>query len=250
MTNPITAKLIKSLYQKKYRQEKKKFLVEGEKSVLELLKSDFNIEYLYATKEFVLANGSLIENKKARLQVVDASELKAIGTLMENEGALAVVHQKPLIEPKDIQGVTIVLDDIRDPGNMGTIIRIADWYGVNSIICGETCVDWYNPKVISASKGSFTRVQGYYTNLFNYLKNKKIPIIGASLNGTSVREFAFPGEGFLIIGSESHGISREVLRLLSDKVTIPKLGKAESLNAAVAGGIILDRWAGSMLKKK
>jgi TrmH family RNA methyltransferase len=245
MTNHLSAKLIKSLHQKKYRQETKKFLVEGDKGVVELLESDFKVESLYATKEFIKTNTKLLAEKKIRPWPVDADELQAMGTLERNTGALAIAFQKPPVAPQVGSGITLVLDDVRDPGNLGTLIRIADWYGISTIICSNTCVDWYNPKVISATMGSFTRVGGFYTDLPAFLSKQsklKVPIIGAFLVGESTHKFAFPESGILVIGSESHGISKEVSKLISAKVTIPRYGKAESLNAAVAGGIVLDAW--------
>ncbi len=245
MTNHISAKRIKSLHQKKYRQETKLFLVEGEKNVLELIESDFKIESLYITPEFKKAHGKVITAKELRPYMIDADELVAMGTLEHNTSALAVAYQK--VEPLaiDAEGVTLVLDDIRDPGNLGTLIRIADWYGVKTIICSSTCVDWYNPKVISATMGSFTRVKGFYTDLSPYLSKAKAPVLGAYLDGKPIHSYSFPKAGFLVIGSESHGISKEIGKKVTEKITIPRFGKAESLNAAVAGAIILDRWKSS-----
>ncbi len=235
--------MIKSLREKKHRTDTKKFLVEGEKNVLELFVSDFNIEYVYATKDFVDDNSKKIP-QNTHVQIVTDDELKALGTLEHNTGALAVVFQKKVEVPNTDTGVTLVLDDIRDPGNLGTLIRIADWYGVKNIICSSSCVDWYNPKVISATMGSFTRVNGYYTEISIFLSKQKLGIIGGFLEGKSIYEYVFPQSGFLVIGSESHGISKEVKKYIGEKVTIPKIGKAESLNAAVSGAIILDRWLG------
>lgn len=244
MTNPNTPKIIKSLHQKKYRQETKKFLVEGSKNVQELLRSNFKIENVYVTKEFKQANDSLLSKTNARVQVVDSSELKSFGTLEHNDGALAIAVQKDTKEPQAKDEVVMILDDIRDPGNLGTLIRIADWYGVKNIVCSQTCVDWYNPKVIGASMGSFTRVNGFYADITNYLKSHSEESVGGFMKGENVHSFKFPKNGFLVIGSESHGISHEVSKLITHKVTIPKFGGAESLNAGVAGAIILDRWIG------
>lgn len=246
MTNPMTGKIIKSLQQKKFRQETKKFLVEGKKNVAELLKSNYQIDNLYITAEFKAEYAELLGKHKIQAQTVDAAELKAFGTLEHNDGALAIARQKDARTPKGSDGVTLVLDEIRDPGNLGTLIRIADWYGIKDIVCSPSCVDWHNPKVIAATMGSFTRVNGYYTDLTIFLKNQKTPILGGFLEGKSVHEFKFPTNGILVIGSESHGISREVAKCVTEKITIPKTGGAESLNAAVAGGIILDRWKSSI----
>lgn len=243
MTNHIASKMIKSLREKKYRTETKKFLVEGEKNVLELFGSDFKIEYVYATRDFIDNNSNEIP-QDIKIQIVTDDELKSLGTLEHNDTALAVVFQKKAESPNLDKCVTLVLDDIRDPGNLGTLIRIADWYGIKNIICSTSCVDWYNPKVISATMGSFTRVNVYYTELSEFLLKQKMPVIGGFLEGKSVYDYSFPDSGFLVIGSESHGISKDVKKCIREKVTIPKIGFAESLNAAVSGAIILDRWLG------
>ena len=243
----MSAKLIKSLHQKKSRKETGKFLVEGVKNVAELLASDYKIDSLYATKDFAVAYADTLKKKNVRAQVVEASELAAFGTLEHNDGALAVAMQKETLMPKDLSGLILALDDIRDPGNLGTLIRIADWYGIKHVICSPSCVDWHNPKVISATMGSFTRVSGHYAELPDFLKASKLPVLGAFLDGENVHKMKFPKDGILVIGSESHGISREAGKFVTQKVTIPSFGGgAESLNAAVAGGIILDRWKGSL----
>ena len=243
MTSPMTAKTIKSLYLKKNRQQSGKFLVEGEKSVLELLESDFKIANLYGTREFSDRHADLIAKCGIKIQIVEGAELGALGTLQMNASALAIALQKKPTEPKPANGILLALDGISDPGNLGTLMRIADWYGITDIVCSDNCVDWHNPKAISASMGSFTRVNGFYTALPAYLKkHKNSSILGASLGGTSAQGFIFPANGILVIGSESHGISREVEKCLSEKITIPRIGHAESLNAAIACAIIIDRW--------
>ena len=245
MTNPMTSKVIKALQQKKIRQETKKFLVEGTKNVAELLRSNYVIDNLYITAEFKTAYAEILGKHKIAAQTVDAAELKAFGTLEHNDGALAIARQKEPRKPKSTDGTILALDDIRDPGNLGTLIRIADWYGLRDIVCSANCVDWHNPKVIAASMGSFTRVNGYYTDLPAFLREQKMPVLGGFLEGTSVHTFKFPASGILVIGSESHGISREVAKCITQKITIPRIGSAESLNAAVASAIILDRWKGT-----
>jgi TrmH family RNA methyltransferase len=161
--------------------------------------------------------------------------------------AIAIALQKKPHEPKTNPGIILALDGISDPGNLGTLIRIADWYGITDIVCSVGSVDWYNPKAISASMGSFTRVNGFYTDLPTFLKSRKnTEIFGALMNGTSVHSITFPLGGILVIGSESHGISRDVTKCLTKKITIPRFGNAESLNAAIAGAIILDRWKGGL----
>ena len=242
MTNPMSAKIIKSLHQKKNRQETKKFLVEGTKNVAELLRSDYTIDNVYITAEFKKQHADLLTRKDIRVQLVDASELKAYGTLEHNDGAIAIAIQKPTTLPKTDTGIILALDDIRDPGNLGTLIRIADWYGIKDIVCSSTCVDWHNPKTIAASMGSFTRVNGHYTDLPTYLRNTKTTKLGTFLKGKSTHTYTFPKTGVLVIGSESHGISPEVAREVTEKVTIPSFGGAESLNAAIAAAIVLDSW--------
>ncbi len=244
MTSPMTAKTIRSLREKKYRENTKRFLVEGEKNVLELLKSDFKIEYVCATKEFKKKYNLELEN--INVNTVDASELVSYGTLEMNQSALAVVFQKPIEKINLDEGITLVLDDIRDPGNLGTIIRIADWYGIKNIVCSLNTTDWMNPKTINGTMGSFTRVNISYTDLPSFLQKQKFTKIGTFMNGDSVHTFSFPKKGILVIGSESHGISKEVAKQITVKVTIPSFGKAESLNAGVATGIVLDRWKGGI----
>ena len=243
MTSHMNAKRIKSLREKKYRQNTKLFLVEGAKNVLELLASDYAIDSLYVTSEFKKAHAAKIQ-RAPEVHIVEKEELAAYGTLEHNDGALAIVRQKESLKPNSENEIVLVLDDIRDPGNLGTIIRIADWYGVKHIVCSPSCVDWYNPKVVMATMGSFTRVSGFYTELPAYLKSQRAPILGTFLDGKNAHTYAFPKSGILVVGSESHGISREVAKCVSEKISIPSFGGAESLNAAVATGIVLDRWKG------
>ena len=238
----MTAKAIRSLSDKKYRENTKKFLVEGEKNVLELIKSDLQIDSVFATKEFQKKHKPLIEEKNVRVQTVEASELVSYGTLEHNNDALAIAFQKKNAFPETAEGITLVVDDVRDPGNLGTLIRIADWYGIKNIVCSSSSVDWYNPKVINSTMGSFTRVHCFYVDLPNFLEKQKVPKIGTFLKGKSSHTFTYPKNGILILGSESHGISREVEKCVTEKVTIPAYGGAESLNIAIAGAVMLDRW--------
>jgi TrmH family RNA methyltransferase len=133
-----------------------------------------------------------------------------------------------------------MLDDVRDPGNLGTIIRTADWYGVTTIIASEETADTYNAKVIQSSMGSFTRVHMYYTNLENYLRQTTLPVLGAFLDGENVHSCAFGEGGILVIGNEANGISPAVENFVTQRITIPRIGGAESLNAAIATAVILD----------
>ena len=240
----MTAKAIRSLSEKKYRENTKKFLVEGEKNVLELIRSDIQIDSVFATASFQKKYKTLLEEKNVRVQNAERSELVAYGTLEHNDDAIAIAAQKKITFPQTLEGVTLVIDDVRDPGNLGTLIRIADWYGIKNIVLSETSVDWYNPKVVNATMGSFTRVNCFYVNLPQFLSKQKIAKIGTFLKGKSTHTFTFQKDGLLILGSESHGISHEVEQCVTDKVTVPSFGGAESLNIAIAGAVILDRWIG------
>lgn len=236
-------KLIKSLSEKKNRVELGLFLVEGEKSVLELLNSDFKIDLILTTTEFFDKHGEKIREKSDSYEIVNQSELEKIGTFETNDSALAVVKQKENTEPKTEQdNITLVLDEIKDPGNLGTIIRIADWYGIKNIIASKETVDFYNPKVITATKGSFTRINIFYTDIKDFLSKQKLPILGAFLDGENVHKIKFPQKGIIVMGNESNGIKKEIEKVITQKITIPSYGKAESLNVAIATAIILDNW--------
>jgi TrmH family RNA methyltransferase len=237
------AKLIKSLREKKNRIELGLFLVEGEKSVSELLNSDFEIDFLLTTTEFFDKYGEKIREKSKSYEIINQFELEKVGTFETNDSALAVVKQKAntSFEIKDNE-IVIVLDEIKDPGNLGTIIRIADWYGIKNIVASKETVDFYNPKVITATKGSFSRVNIFYTDLKNFLSAQKLPIIGAFLNGEDIHKTEFPKSGIIVMGNESNGINKEMEKLITQKITIPSYGKAESLNVAIATAIVLDNW--------
>ncbi len=232
-------KYIQSLHLKKNRITENTFLVEGRKSILELANSNFEIVNIYVSAD-------LIEEFKKLFVSIDvieatADEINKVSSLSTNRNAIAVV-KIPFVKkmPDEPEDLILALDSINDPGNLGTIIRIADWYGIKHIICSENTVDFFNPKVIVASMGSFVRVQVNYLNLTEFLANTKLPILGAFLGGENVHDFQFPKASCLVIGSESHGISEEVSKLINKKITIPRFGYAESLNAGVATAIILD----------
>jgi len=244
------AKLIKSLHEKKNRIEFGLFLVEGEKSISELLNSDFEIDLVLTTTEFFDKYGEKIRKKSKSYEIVNQFELKKVGTFETNNSALAVAKQKKntQIEIKKDE-IIIALDEIKDPGNLGTIIRIADWYGVKNIVASKETVDFYNPKVITATKGSFTKVNIFYTDLKGFFSGQKLPILGAFLNGENIHETKFPSGGILVMGNESNGINKEIEKLITKKITVPAFGKAESLNVAVATAIILDNWLNQFTSK-
>jgi len=242
MLSKSQIKYVQSLHQKKYRQEYGAFLVEGAKSVLELLASDFEVELLLITETFRKENARLLDNQRIRTEVVNPAELERVGTLTSNDACLAVAKTKenrPLVAGSN--EFALVLDDVRDPGNLGTIIRIADWYGIQKLICSRTTADVYNPKVISATKGSFTRVNWYYCDLETFLSEQPgMAIYGAFLDGEDVHSTAFAQSGYLIMGNESNGISPAVGRFVTQRLTIPRYGGAESLNVGIATAVICD----------
>ncbi len=236
-------KYYKSLQIKKFRQIHQSFTVEGAKSVTELLASDFGVELVAVTEEFRSAHSSLLEASDAQIVTATADDLSQIGSFQTNNACVAIAKTKEnvFIDAAGKEFV-IVLDDIRDPGNLGTIIRIADWYGFSKIVCSATTTDFYNPKVIAASMGSFTRIRVYYSDLGEYFgKAARAPITGAFLEGTSLYDYRFPASrGYLVLGKEANGISDEVASLVTDRVSIPRFGEAESLNAGIAAAVICD----------
>lgn len=212
--------------------------MEGAKSVLEVLQSDYDIRLLLATSQF------LGQNKIAgpfETQVATAAELGSAGTFKTNDAALAVVRMKQhqQVEASEA-GWCIMLDDINDPGNFGSVLRIADWYGISGIIASEQTADFYNPKTIAASKGSFCRVTVMYANLEDVLRQSAVPAYAAMMDGEDVHRTAFEKGGILVMGNEANGISDGVARLVDRKITIPRYGGAESLNVAMATAIICD----------
>ncbi|MBS1949772.1 MAG: RNA methyltransferase, TrmH family [Cytophagales bacterium] len=239
MLSKAKIKFAKSLQVKKYRKEAQSFVVEGEKSIVELLTSDFEVVWLAGSTEFLDRHEHLV-SKKTELIETNEKELAQLGSFQTNGTAIAVVKMKPNLAPVRSDEFCLALDDLKDPGNVGTIIRTADWYGIKSIIASEETADFYNSKTISATMGSFCRVQVYYTDLSSYLKQKRQPVYGAFMEGEDVHQAHFETNGILVIGSESHGISEKLSPFIDHRITISRIGRAESLNAAMATGIILD----------
>lgn len=234
-------KYINSLQQKKFRLEHQSFVVEGAKSVIELLKSDFEIELLFVTNAFLAENEALLQNESLKPEIVGTDELEKAGSFSSNNAALAVVKTKENVELLVAgEEFALILDDIRDPGNLGTIIRIADWYGIVKIICSTSTVDVYNPKVINSTMGSFSRISLYYTDLKEFISKQKLNIYGTLLDGDNIHNTNFTDSGYIIIGNEANGISDEITKLITHKITIPRFGGAESLNAGIATAVVLD----------
>ena len=231
------AKYIKSLQLKKNRDKEKNFFVEGEKSVLEFINSDFEVILLAGTAEFYDQND--LPAKSFEKFLAKKEELSSIGTLKTNNAAVAVFAKRnlPDLSPGS-DGVILALDGINDPGNLGTIIRTADWFGINRVILNDDSVDPYNPKVISASKGSLSRVEVFNQSLSSFLDQYGGEVLAADMTGTPLQEIEPITSGVIIMGNESHGISKQVAGYVTRKITIPPLGEAESLNVGVATGII------------
>jgi RNA methyltransferase, TrmH family len=238
MLSKAKIKFIKSLQVKKYRKQEQCFLVEGAKSVQELLQSEFEIVSLFGTSRFL---DDLKHEPKAEIIEVNEKELAGIAEFQTNNTVLAVAKMKPnKLLNFSTTSWSLVLDDIKDPGNLGTIVRTADWYGIDQIIASSETADFYSPKVISSTMGSFTRVSVFYTDLAEFLPSVKQRVFGAYLNGNDVHEADFGEGGMVLIGSESHGIASSLEKFVTDKITIPRYGNAESLNAAIATAIICD----------
>jgi TrmH family RNA methyltransferase len=234
MVTKSELKYIQSLSDKKVRLETGCFIAEGVKLVGEMIAAGYPLKAVYALDSW--------ESPDATLEVtrIEAFELEKMSMLQTPNQVLAVAMMPQKKETLDLAGpLTIVLDGIQDPGNMGTIIRTADWFGITQIVASEDTVDVFNPKVIGATMGSFMRVSVTYKNLADWMPTVKLPVYGALLEGENVFTIKTPQKGLLVIGSEGKGIRENILDLITHPVTIPKIGDAESLNAGIAAGIIV-----------
>lgn len=234
-------KHIRSLHTHKFRQIHRQYIVEGEKMLKELLSSEQNILHLYATQEWINIHHELLNQKKVQPELISDEVLKSISMLKTPNKVLAVVSMPEVnLNLSFLDGLFIALEDLQDPGNMGTIIRSAEWFGVKAIICSENTVDVFNPKVVQASMGSVFRMPVYYTNLSKFInENQSIETYAAVLGGENVYEITFKKNAILFIGNESKGLSSNIKDMCKHHVTIPSFGKAESLNAAVACSVLL-----------
>ncbi|MBT3817078.1 MAG: RNA methyltransferase [Candidatus Magasanikbacteria bacterium] len=239
-------KSIKKLQQKKYRKEYQQFFVEGVKGVTDLLNSSYEaaavcIESGREKDEDIIAIIDIAKEKKVPVQVLPGKDIKQIKSTDTFPGVMGIANMK---EKQGLgEGHVICLDGVMDPGNLGTIIRTADWFGITNIVLSENCVDPYNPKVVRSTMGSLFHVQLIRDDLetrIGELKEKGYKTIGLTLDGESLDKLP---EGLLclVLGSESHGVSKEVKPLLDASYTIPGKGEAESLNVAVAGGIVMSK---------
>ena len=242
MLSKRQSKYFKSLQLKKYRQVEAKFLVEGAKGVEEVLQSDFEVESLVGTSDYLGGLSNSLKSKATEVIETKEADLVQVGTFKSNNTGLAVVKMKPLHGMKEIKDrLILALDGVNDPGNLGTIIRIADWYGIKNIICSLDTADVYNPKVINSTMGSFTRVNVHYHDLNEFLTSQHRKVYGALLEGESIYHSKLE-EGIILMGSESHGISDKLRPLVTDPIKIPGRGGAESLNVAVATAVVLDNF--------
>ena len=244
MLSKTHTKYIQSLLHKKQRDELGLFIAEGPKVVMDLLVSrKFVCKEIFALEEWIQEQERSVSIwKDISITEVKDFELTKISSLSTAHSVLAIFEKRKQTLHIETKGkITLALDTIQDPGNLGTIIRIADWFGVADIVCSVGCADMYNAKVVQSTMGSLGRVNVIYTDLVQWLKeNKKIKIYSASLEGKDIKTIGKLPEAIIIIGNEAHGVSDEVTNLVNEKITVPKIGEAESLNAAVAAGIILS----------
>jgi TrmH family RNA methyltransferase len=238
MVSKNQIKLITSLQQKKYRFANQLFFAEGIKVIQELVESNFELVHLYTTQN------DFEEVSKEKKTIIQESDLKKISALATPNTCLAVFK---IPEEKKISesGLIIALDSIRDPGNLGTILRLCDWFGIEQLICSKDAVDIYNPKVVQATMGSIARVNVNYVDLESFINKTKLPVFGTFMDGSNIYKTDLPQEGIIIMGNEANGISPELEKLIKNRLTIPRFGtlqKTESLNVASATAIILSEF--------
>ena len=229
---------LKSLQQKKVRKTHGFFLAEGIKSISEFINSQYEIETVYCTTAFDYK--TLNQSQKFNIEEVVNADLAKFSSLTTPQEIIALIKipQWPALQTKTLlQSFSIVLDGVQDPGNLGTIIRTADWFGISHIICSEDTVDVYNPKVVQATMGSLARTQVHYVDLEHLLKKTELPVYGALLNGQNIYKTNFGTEGLIVLGNEGSGIRPDIQKLIHLPVTIPLFGKAESLNVAMANAV-------------
>jgi TrmH family RNA methyltransferase len=231
-------KLITSLSQKKYRQKHKLFIAEGVKVVGEFLASSFELETLFCLDSF---ESKVSDQKIVRISENDLKKISSLKTPNKMLGLFRIPTQKP----QKNSNLIMALDAVNDPGNLGTIIRLCDWFGVDQIICSNDTVDSFNQKVVQASMGSLTRVSIHYLDLANYLTNTNLPAFIADMDGVNVYNTQLPKEGILVMGNEANGVCEEIKQLVTTKIAIPRFGaiqETESLNVATASAILLSEF--------
>jgi TrmH family RNA methyltransferase len=238
MVSKNQIKLITALHQKKYRQANKMFFAEGAKVIHELLQSNFELVHLYQTE-------ALFEGVPDELKTsIGESDLKKISALTKSNNCLALFK---IPDPLPIQqrGIILALDDIRDPGNLGTILRLCDWFGIEQVVCSKETVDLYNPKVVQATMGSLSRVNVNYADLHEFIKKCDLPVFGTFMDGKNIYNEDLPSNAIVIMGNEANGISESIEKLATSRISIPRFGKlqqTESLNVATATAIVLSEF--------
>ena len=231
-------KLITSLQQKKYRQKHKLFVAEGIKVVKELLNSSLEASHVFTVDE------SFVVSNEITRTVISDNELKKISTLKNPNKVLGLFKIPEDKETKET-GLIVALDEVNDPGNLGTIIRLCDWFGVSELVCSKNTVDCYNQKVVQSTMGSLTRVNVSYVDLPDFLYNTQLPIYTADMDGGNVYKTSLPEKAVLVMGNEANGISTEISAIVKHKLTIPRFGEiqqTESLNVATATAILLSEF--------
>jgi len=238
MVSKNQIKLITSLHQKKFRQANNLFIAEGVKVINELLRSNFELENIYATEAL------FPQIQQHKFTLINDNDLKKISALTVPNNCLAVFKIPELKSIKE-KGLIIALDDIRDPGNLGTILRLCDWFGIEQVICSEQTVDLYNPKVVQATMGSIARINVTYLDLNSYIKTSTLPVFGTFMEGENIYKANLPKEGIIVMGNEANGISSAIEQGTKNRLTIPRFGnlqQTESLNVATATAIILSEF--------
>jgi len=238
---------IRSLRTGKYRKEHQSFLAEGPKLAEEILNSHLKIQAIYALESWVITHNELLSQSHGKLTIISPEELTKVSNLTTPNEVLVIaeIPRRDITKEELLQGISIILDDLRDPGNLGTIIRLADWFGIERIICSRQTVDMYNPKVVQSSMGSITRVKVYYEDLYKIIEESKgkISIYSTVMNGNNLYATHLHNNAFIIIGNESHGISDAIAELSDEKISIPFFRKgAESLNASVAAAVVISEF--------
>jgi len=238
MLSKSQVSFIKSLHQKKFRKEHGLFIIEGIKSIIEFIPSSYQIHSIY----FLEQHQSLLPKLPPNIKLfeVNNAELEKISTLQAPQGILALVYipETQAFDKSTLHNnFSLVLDGIQDPGNLGTIIRTADWFGFKNVICSLNTVEVYNPKTVQSTMGSLCRVNVSYQELTVWMKDLKLPVFGAMLDGNSLYDTQWGTEGLVILGNEGQGVSPEIIKMINYPVTIPRVGEAESLNVAVSAAI-------------
>lgn len=230
-------KVIKSLAQKKYRAQYGLFTVEGIKGITEFINFDVKLNHLYTTE-------TNFDVPKDKFTLISEADLKRISQLKTPNTAVGVFQ---ILQPKPVNysGLVVALDSVRDPGNLGTIIRLCDWFGVKELLCSTTTVDCYNSKVVQATMGSLTRVNISYLDLETLLKETRSQVFGTFMDGEVIYNAKLPTQGILVMGNEANGISKAIENLVDQKISIPRFGElkaTESLNVATATAIFLNEF--------